>query len=45
MDRYAQLAFVAAREAIADAAFPEDPEVRERTGVIVGHAASAASSP
>jgi 3-oxoacyl-[acyl-carrier-protein] synthase II len=35
MDRYAHFATVAAREAIADAAFPEDPDVRERTGVIV----------
>ncbi|MBV8749932.1 MAG: beta-ketoacyl-[acyl-carrier-protein] synthase II, partial [Candidatus Eremiobacteraeota bacterium] len=35
MDRYAQFALVAAREATADAAFPEDPDVRERTGAIV----------
>jgi len=35
MDRYAQFALVAAREAMADAAFPEDPDVRERTGAIV----------
>jgi 3-oxoacyl-[acyl-carrier-protein] synthase II len=35
MDRYAHFAFVAAREAIADANFPEDADVRERTGVIV----------
>ena len=35
MDRYAHFAVVAAREAIADANFPEDPEVRERTGAIV----------
>jgi 3-oxoacyl-[acyl-carrier-protein] synthase II len=35
MDRYAQFAVVAAREAMADAAFPDDPAVRERTGVLV----------
>jgi 3-oxoacyl-[acyl-carrier-protein] synthase II len=35
MDRYAHFAFVAAREAIADANLPEDPEVRARTGAIV----------
>ncbi len=35
MDRYAHFAVVAAREAVADANFPEDPDVRERTGVIV----------
>ncbi len=35
MDRYAQMALVAAREAIADAAFPTDPDVRARTGAIV----------
>ncbi len=35
MDRYAQFAFAAAREALADAAFPEDSEVRDRTGVLV----------
>jgi 3-oxoacyl-[acyl-carrier-protein] synthase II len=35
MDRYAQFAFVAAREAIADANFPDDVEVRDNTGVIV----------
>jgi len=35
MDRYTQFALVAAREAIADAKFPEDPEVRTRTGAIV----------
>jgi 3-oxoacyl-[acyl-carrier-protein] synthase II len=35
MDRYAQFAFAAAREALADASFPEDPEVRDRTGVLV----------
>jgi 3-oxoacyl-[acyl-carrier-protein] synthase II len=35
MDRYAQMALIAAREAIEDAKFPEDPDVRERTGVIV----------
>ena len=36
MDRYAQFAFAAAREALADAAFPEDAELRDRTGCIVG---------
>ncbi len=35
MDRYAQFASVAADEAIADAAFPSDAEVRAETGVIV----------
>ena len=35
MDRYAQFAFVAAREAIADANFPDDKELRDATGVIV----------
>ena len=35
MDRYAQFALVAAREAIEDAKLPEDPEVRARTGAIV----------
>ena len=35
MDRYAQMALVAATEAIADAKFPEDPDVRARTGAIV----------
>jgi 3-oxoacyl-[acyl-carrier-protein] synthase II len=35
MDRYAHFAVVAAREAIADAAFPEDDALREATGVIV----------
>jgi len=35
MDRYAQLAFVAAREALADANFPEDQALRDNTGVIV----------
>jgi 3-oxoacyl-[acyl-carrier-protein] synthase II len=35
MDRYAQMALAAAREAIADANFPEDAEVRDRTGAIV----------
>ena len=35
MDRYAQMALVAAREAVADATFPEDADVRARTGVIV----------
>jgi 3-oxoacyl-[acyl-carrier-protein] synthase II len=35
MDRYAHFAFVAAREALADAKFPDDPDVRSRTGAIV----------
>jgi 3-oxoacyl-[acyl-carrier-protein] synthase II len=35
MDRYAQFAFVAAAEALADAGFPSDPHVRESTAVIV----------
>jgi len=35
MDRYAHFALVAAREAVADANFPDDRAVRERTGVIV----------
>jgi len=35
MDRFAQFAAVAACEAIADAAFPEDPQLREETGVVV----------
>ncbi len=35
MDRYAQFALVAAREAITDANFPDDPDVRARTGAIV----------
>jgi 3-oxoacyl-[acyl-carrier-protein] synthase II len=35
MDRYAQMAVVAATEALADAAFPEDREIRDRTGVLV----------
>ncbi len=36
MDRFTQFAFVAAREAIADAHFPEDADVRERVGVVLG---------
>ena len=35
MDRYAQFAWVAAKEAIEDAKFPEDKELRDQTGVIV----------
>jgi 3-oxoacyl-[acyl-carrier-protein] synthase II len=35
MDRYAQFALVAAREAMADAKFPEDADVRARTGAVV----------
>ena len=36
MDRYAQFAFVAAAEAMADAQFPEDQDLRNRTGAIIG---------
>lgn len=36
MDRYAQFAFVAASEAIADAKLPEDPAFRENVGAIIG---------
>ena len=36
MDRYAQFALVAADEAIADAQFPDDQELRNRTGVLIG---------
>ena len=36
MDRYAQFALAAAREAMADANLPEDPDVREQVGAIVG---------
>ncbi len=36
MDRFAQYAFVAAREAIEDAKLPDDPEVRNRVGVVIG---------
>jgi 3-oxoacyl-[acyl-carrier-protein] synthase II len=35
MDRYAQFALIAAREAIEDAKLPEDPEFRTHTGAIV----------
>jgi 3-oxoacyl-[acyl-carrier-protein] synthase II len=35
MDRYAQFAYTAALEAVADANFPEDPAVRTETGAIV----------
>ncbi len=35
MDRYAQFSFAAAREALADANFPEDQALRDNTGVIV----------
>jgi 3-oxoacyl-[acyl-carrier-protein] synthase II len=35
MDRYAQFAVVAAREAIEDAKFPDDAELRAETGVVV----------
>ncbi|HUZ49737.1 MAG TPA: beta-ketoacyl-ACP synthase II [Candidatus Dormibacteraeota bacterium] len=36
MDRFSQYAFVAAAEAIADAAFPDDDEFRKRVGGIIG---------
>ena len=35
MDRYTQFAHVAAIEAMADANFPDDPDVRRETGVII----------
>jgi 3-oxoacyl-[acyl-carrier-protein] synthase II len=35
MDRYAQFALVAAREAMEDSGLPDDPDVRARTGAIV----------
>jgi 3-oxoacyl-[acyl-carrier-protein] synthase II len=35
MDRFSHFAVIAAREALADAQFPEDPDVREETGAIV----------
>ena len=35
MDRYAQFALAAAREALEDAKFPDDPDLRERTGAII----------
>jgi 3-oxoacyl-[acyl-carrier-protein] synthase II len=35
MDRYAQMALAAAREALEDAKFPDDPDVRTNTGAIV----------
>ncbi|HEY2475250.1 MAG TPA: beta-ketoacyl-ACP synthase II [Candidatus Cybelea sp.] len=36
MDRFTQFAFVAAREAIADAKLPTDPEFKERVGGVIG---------
>lgn len=36
MDRFAQYAFVAAREAIADANLPSDSRTHERIGVVLG---------
>jgi 3-oxoacyl-[acyl-carrier-protein] synthase II len=36
MDRFAQFALAAAREAMADANLPDDAEVRDRVGTIVG---------
>ena len=35
MDRYAQFAFVAADEAIADSRLPDEPEVRRETGAVI----------
>jgi 3-oxoacyl-[acyl-carrier-protein] synthase II len=35
MDRYAHFAFIAAKEAIADAGLPEDKDVRANTGCII----------
>jgi 3-oxoacyl-[acyl-carrier-protein] synthase II len=36
MDRFSQFAFVAAREAIADAKIPDDKAYRERVGAVIG---------
>ena len=36
MDRFAQMAFVAAREAVEDAALPEDRGFRDEVGAIIG---------
>jgi 3-oxoacyl-[acyl-carrier-protein] synthase II len=36
MDRFAQFALAAAREAMDDAKLPEDPEIRQEIGAIVG---------
>jgi 3-oxoacyl-[acyl-carrier-protein] synthase II len=36
MDRYAQFALAAADEAIGDANFPSDAELRNRTGAVIG---------
>ena len=36
MDRFTQFAFVAAREAIADANLPDDPEFKKQVGGVVG---------
>jgi 3-oxoacyl-[acyl-carrier-protein] synthase II len=36
MDRFTQFAFVAAREAIEDAKLPDDDEVKERVGGVIG---------
>jgi 3-oxoacyl-[acyl-carrier-protein] synthase II len=36
MDRYAQFAVAAATEAMADARFPEDRDLRNRTGAVIG---------
>ncbi|MBV8689403.1 MAG: beta-ketoacyl-ACP synthase II [Candidatus Eremiobacteraeota bacterium] len=36
MDRFAQFALIAAREAVEDAKFPEDREFREDVGVLMG---------
>ena len=36
LDPFTQYALVAAREAIEDAKFPEDPELRKRVGAVIG---------
>ena len=36
MDRFAQLAFVAAQEAIADADLPQDQSFKDRVGAVIG---------
>ena len=36
LDRFAQYAFVAAKEAIADAALPEDQDFKDQVGAIIG---------
>ena len=36
LDRFSQFAIVAGREAIEDARLPDDPELKQRTGAVVG---------